>query len=215
LFLPHFPLQTIAQLTGKTHFLSFNCLTDARIGFMIDLSFPYRWRRMNTTIVWIIGGAVTAVILFFIWRWAAAYLCRGLPAPDLYIPLSHYHDAGPPPMPDIEGDLAANESAITGGAEPAEEVGHVEMTVTSHPLLLTPNDRRLLRQNLTDGFDLGELHDLIFLLGLDKDNFPQEKDDLIIDLIQSCLRQGLLRDLLAIGGEKRPFLPWKLERLPD
>lgn len=99
--------------------------------------------------------------------------------------------------------------------EAAQEVGQVEMTVTSHPLSLTPNDRRLLRQNLTDGFDLSELRDVIFLLGLDRDNFPQEKDDLIIDLIQTCLRQGLLRDLLAIGGEKRPFLPWKLESLPD
>jgi hypothetical protein len=99
--------------------------------------------------------------------------------------------------------------------EAAVEVGHVEMAVTSHPLSLTPNDRRLLRQNLTDAFDLGELHDLIFLLGLDKDNFPQEKDELILDLIQTCLRQGLLRDLLAIGGEKRPFLPWKLDAIPD
>lgn len=319
---------------------------------------------MNTTIVWIVGGAVTAVIILFIWRWVYVNLRRWRPPQGLDIPELHYQEAEPPPMPDI----TANEPAITGGAEPeeaaddemasdapvamtvgetgaheaaqeeeetlrmdvavppqvevgrafdlaialrqlaspplaeedltkvasgsvavtweesadravvriqltapdcdvdvpeqsvtltrhqdeppvyflltprrtghisiqvkvyqeglllgnarlkteaAEEVGHVEMTVTSHPLSLTPNDRRLLRQNLTDGFDLGELHDLIFLLGLDKDNFPQEKDDLIIDLIQSCLRQGLLRDLLAIGGEKRPFLIWKLESLPE
>lgn len=99
--------------------------------------------------------------------------------------------------------------------EAAIEVGHVEMVVTSHPLSLTPTDRRLLRQNLTDAFDLGELHDLIFLLGLDKDNFPQEKDELIIDLIQTCLRQGLLRDLQSVGREKRPLLPWKLETIPD
>lgn len=97
----------------------------------------------------------------------------------------------------------------------AAEVGHVEMVVTSHPLALTANDRRRLRQNLTDAFDLGELHDLIFLLGLDKDNFPQEKDELIIDLIQTCLRQGLLRDLQSVGEEKRPLLSWNLESIPD
>ncbi len=99
--------------------------------------------------------------------------------------------------------------------EAAVEVGHVEMAVTSHPLSLTPNDRRLLRQNLTNAFDLGELHDLIFLLGLDKDNFPQEKDELIIDLIQTCLRKGLLRDLQSMGAEKRPLLSWKLDAIPD
>jgi hypothetical protein len=111
------------------------------------------------------------------------------------------------------------ETELLGNAriktEAAQEVGQVALEVTSHPLALTLNDRRLLRQNLTDGFDLGELHDLIFLLGLDKDNFPQEKDELIIDLIQTCLRQGLLRDLLTVGAEKRPLLSWQLECLAD
>jgi hypothetical protein len=111
------------------------------------------------------------------------------------------------------------ETELLGNAriktEVATEVGQVAVEVTSHPLSLTLNDRRLLRQNLTDGFDLGELHDLIFLLGLDKDNFPQEKDELIIDLIQTCLRQGLLRDLLTVGAEKRPLLSWQLECLTE
>ncbi|MCB9421287.1 MAG: hypothetical protein H6667_15905 [Ardenticatenaceae bacterium] len=110
------------------------------------------------------------------------------------------------------------EALLLGNAriktEAAEEAGQVEMVVTSYPLSLTANDRRLLWQNLTDAFDLGELHDLIFLLGLDKDNFPQEKDELIVDLIQTCLRQGLVPDLLTMGAEKRPFLTWKLDTIP-
>lgn len=111
------------------------------------------------------------------------------------------------------------ESLLLGNArvktEAAEEVGQVTMEVTSHPLSLTLNDRRLLRQNLTGSFDLGELHGLIFSLGLDKDNFPQEKDELIIDLVQTCLQQGLLRDLVMVCREERPLLIWKLESIPD
>jgi hypothetical protein len=112
-----------------------------------------------------------------------------------------------------QADLLLGNARIK--TEAAQDVGHVAMEVISHPLSLMVNDRRLLRQNLTDGFDLGELHDLIFLLGLDKDNFPQEKDELIIDLIQTCLRLGLVRDLLQVGGEKRPLLTWKLDSLPS
>lgn len=112
-----------------------------------------------------------------------------------------------------QADLLLGNARIK--TEASQEVGHVALEVISHPLSLTVNDRRLLRQNLTDSFDLGELHDLIFLLGLDKDNFPQEKDELIIDLIQTCLRHGLVRDLLQIGGEKRPLLPWQLDSLPN
>ena len=336
---------------------------------------------MNTTIFWIVGGVVTAVIALIIRRWMTANLRRWQPPQDSQIPISHYQGDGLPSLPDIEDDLSVNEPATTGGAEPeeaagdavvkdmfasdtdeweseppvamtfgdagtrdmveetseekmlrmdvavppqvevgrafdlavalrqlaaprlaeedltkvasgpvavtweesveqavvriqvtapdcdvdvpeqlvtltrhqdeppiyflltprcngrisiqvkvyqealllgnarikteaAEEVGHVEMVVTSHPLSLTPNDRRLLRQNLTDAFDLGELHDLIFLLGLDRDNFPQEKDELIIDLIQTCLRHGQLQNLMMMGGEKRPFLSWRLESIP-
>ncbi len=109
------------------------------------------------------------------------------------------------------------ETELLGNAriktEAATEVGQVAVEVTSHPLNLTLNDRRLLRNNLTTGFDLSELYDLIFLLGLDKDNFPQEKDELIVDLIPTCVRHGLLRDLVAEGERTRPLLSWQLECL--
>ena len=96
-----------------------------------------------------------------------------------------------------------------------QHVGEVEMTLSSYPLQVSLADRKLLLKNLQAAFSREELEELCFLVGLDADNFSSRKHKLVVEMVEACVREGRLRDLVEAGHQQRPHLSWQLESLPD
>ncbi len=65
-----------------------------------------------------------------------------------------------------------------------------------------------LQTQLTDNFDLNELEDLCFRLGVDKDNLPTNKDAFIRELIRYFQRRQKLNKLVAELHTLRPQVEW-------
>lgn len=65
-----------------------------------------------------------------------------------------------------------------------------------------------LQRVLTEDFDLNELSDLCFRLEVDKDDFPQQKNLFIIELIGYLKRRGYIRNLINQGRQLRPNSDW-------
>jgi HEAT repeat protein len=66
-----------------------------------------------------------------------------------------------------------------------------------------------LRQILTERFDKGELGTLCFDLGVDYDDLPGEGNQAKAkDLVAYCERRERIDELIAIGKQQRPDVPW-------
>jgi hypothetical protein len=75
---------------------------------------------------------------------------------------------------------------------------------------LPPGRRARLRQLLTNHFDKSELRTLCFDLGIEYDDLPgTSRADKAIEFIKHLERRQRIHELVAMGTQMRPDVPWK------
>lgn len=70
-------------------------------------------------------------------------------------------------------------------------------------------DLTILRKLIIPAFNRAEINVLCFHLGLDYENFPDNKEEKILELIRYCQRNNRLQELLYYCQEKRPNTNWQ------
>jgi hypothetical protein len=64
------------------------------------------------------------------------------------------------------------------------------------------------RQKIESAFNKGQLKTLCFDMGIDYENLPETKEGMVRELLQYCVRQNRVNELLQICREKRPTIAW-------
>jgi hypothetical protein len=90
-------------------------------------------------------------------------------------------------------------------------VGTVSLTMRSYPLGLTNGMLNQLYEQIYAYFNLDELAELCFQLGIERENLSLKRRLLVIELIEMCLREGRILALQAACRAARPHLSWKWE----
>jgi len=98
----------------------------------------------------------------------------------------------------------------------AQEVDQVDITkpledesrMQSTDLSLTIAQRRSMRDKIMRSYNLAELQDLCFDLGINHELFPKHINGFARELIRYCERIGRLEELLAALKATRPHLEW-------
>ena len=63
-----------------------------------------------------------------------------------------------------------------------------------------------LRQKLTDRCSLSDLKDLCFTMGIDYENYPNVKDDFILELLSDLQKRGRVDDFVRTLRQEKPWV---------
>lgn len=78
-------------------------------------------------------------------------------------------------------------------------------------MAVLPNPLAELRQKLGQHFNLSELRNLSHDLKIEYENFPNNKDEFVLELVDYCKRRDLLETLTNRCEELRPQVSWKID----
>jgi AbiTii/Effector-associated domain 7 len=82
--------------------------------------------------------------------------------------------------------------------------------LTNQPVVQSKHEREALRDFIHQRFDNGDIHSICFSLQIDYEDIPgPSKFERAMQLIEYCMRRGLLDELQKVCAAQRPGINWR------